>query len=512
MRRSTSATTRCSCCRGRRRGSNFSATSSIASRRSNASNPWQSSGSGDASWTQTSSSAVITWVRSRGTGDLGETRRAAAFRTDPGHHRRRRGLPVIAIKGRTSVHLGLRGMRPIPLAVILVASCTVDSPHDRAFVAMELSGRAGMTIRPPGEVAVLPPAVVLEDGLTESEAVAIALWNNPAFAAVLVDLDVSRAELEMAGVFRNPELSVLLPWGPKQIEATLALPLDALLHRPARVAAAKLDVERVAARLVRDGLGLIRDTQVSFAAAVLANDRAELARQKALVLERRSELVKLRTAVGDSSEAQATAALVDAGRVRNDAAVARNESMQARQQLRAILGLPADMDTPVLVPGLPDANLPPIATLLPIAMGSRPDLRAAEVGLAAAGERVGLTRAEIWQIALLADMDGVTGDPDEIGPGFAVELPLFDQRQAALARAGAEVQRAALRFAAVRFTIVQEVQQAFQLESAARDELAGLDGSLVPASEREVAETTRLVASGDESEDVVLRARLRRLE
>ena len=403
-------------------------------------------------------------------------------------------------------------MRSISLVLPFLAACTVDSPHDRASVAVALTERAGMTIRPPGEAAVLPPAVVLEDGLTESEAVATALWNNPAFAAVLVDLDISRAELEMAGMFRNPELSMLLPLGPKQFEATLSLPLDALLHRPSRIAAARLDVERVAARLVRDGLVLIRDTQVAFAAASFADDRAELARQKALMLERRAELARLRTAAGDSSEAQATAALVDAGRARNEATCAQNEAFHARQQLRAILGLPAEVETPVLVAGQPDVNLPPMATLLPIAMSSRPDLRAAELALAAAGERVGLTRAQIWQISLLADVNGETGDPDQVGPGFALELPLFDQRQGALARAGAEVQQAALRCTALRFAIVQELEQAFHQETAARGELVDLGSSLAPASEREVAEARRLVASGDESEEVVLRAQLRGVE
>src|SRR5262245_60484068 len=355
MPRSTSATTRCSCCRDRRRGRNCSATSSIASVRSSASNPWQSTGSGDGSWTQTSSSAGITWVRSRrGTSEARDIRpkplvvrsphaaQTAAQRDSLRAHGAK-ACHVIVVMGRTAPRLGWLRMRSIPLAVVLVASCTVDSPHDRAFVAMELSGRAGKTIRSPGEAAVLPPAVVLEDGLTESEAVAIALWNNPGFAAVLVDLDVSRAELEMAGVFRNPDLSLILPVGPKQLEATLLLPLDALLHRPARIAAAKLDVERVATRLVRDGLELIRATQLAFTAAVLANDRAETARQKALLLERRSELVRLRAAAGDSSEAQATAALVDAGRARSEASFARNEATRARQQLHAILGLSAEM-------------------------------------------------------------------------------------------------------------------------------------------------------------------------
>src|SRR5689334_14168492 len=75
-------------------------------------------------------------------------------------------------------------------------------------------------LRLDGEAA-LPPDVNLTDGITQEEAVAVALWNSPSFQATLTDLGIARADLAEAGLLRNPILSLLFPVGPKQMEFTL---------------------------------------------------------------------------------------------------------------------------------------------------------------------------------------------------------------------------------------------------------------------------------------------------
>ena len=76
---------------------------------------------------------------------------------------------------------------------------------------------------------VLPPNVNIADGLTQDEAVAIALWNNPDFQVQLANLGFARADLVEAGLLQNPVLSLLFPLGPKQLEATLRWPIEAAL-------------------------------------------------------------------------------------------------------------------------------------------------------------------------------------------------------------------------------------------------------------------------------------------
>jgi cobalt-zinc-cadmium efflux system outer membrane protein len=94
--------------------------------------------------------------------------------------------------------------------------------------------------------------------------VAIALWNNAALQADLAALKVARADLLDAGLLRNPTLQLLLPFGYTQFEMLLNLPGEILWQRPKRVAAAKIETDRVARGLEQNGLDLVRDVRCAY--------------------------------------------------------------------------------------------------------------------------------------------------------------------------------------------------------------------------------------------------------
>lgn len=394
-----------------------------------------------------------------------------------------------------------------PLLCALIAACATDSPHDRTFVAKQIDERSGASLRPAASNEPMPPGTRLTDGLTEAEAVAIALWNNPGFLAALTDLDVSRAELAEAGAFRNPALSLLFPLGPKQFEMTLTLPIDALLHRPHRVAIARIEVERVGAQLVRSGLDLIRDTQLAFGGVLHAMDQSTLADQAAALAARRAELAQSRANAGDIGEQEAAAATVTAGLAAAASTRARGERARALLRLFDQLGLPPETPAPAMVAGDPPSEPPPVAELHRMALAARPDLRAAELVVEAVGERAGMTHAEVWQVALLADVNGSTREQDQVGPGVALELPVFNQRGGTSDKADAEVVRSLGRLTALRASLLNDLQQCWQSEAAARASIEELRLTAVPANQRELAMATRLVTAGEEREDVLLTAR-----
>src|SRR4029453_12840845 len=100
--------------------------------------------------------------------------------------------------------------------------------------------------------------VSLYDGLTENHPVAIALWNNPALQAEMTALGLARADLIEAGQLRNPSLTLIFPFSTRILESVANWPFEALWQRPRRVAAAKLEQERVGESLVPRPLDLGR--------------------------------------------------------------------------------------------------------------------------------------------------------------------------------------------------------------------------------------------------------------
>ena len=122
-------------------------------------------------------------------------------------------------------------LSPLACALALSSGC-VSARNDVSQVSTEFERRSGhtMTNARPGEV-VLPPTVSLDDGLSEDEAVTLALWNNAAFQELFADLGLSRADLVQAGMLPNPTFSMLIPVGAKPLELTAKYPFEIFWQR-----------------------------------------------------------------------------------------------------------------------------------------------------------------------------------------------------------------------------------------------------------------------------------------
>ena len=109
-------------------------------------------------------------------------------------------------------------------AVLFLLAATGCAPSVSIATPDEVVRRTGMPTRPlDAQGTALPPGVAIDDGLTQDEAVAIALWNNPDFQVQLANLGFARADLVEAGLLQNPVLSLLFPIGPEAVRGHAAL-------------------------------------------------------------------------------------------------------------------------------------------------------------------------------------------------------------------------------------------------------------------------------------------------
>ncbi|MCA8976995.1 MAG: TolC family protein [Planctomycetes bacterium] len=355
----------------------------------------------------------------------------------------------------------------LTITALLLASCAVDADRfDRAHLSPELEQRTGHGLgsgAQPGETAI-PDGVVLDDGVSTEEAVAIALWNNAAFQAALSELGLKRAELIQAGLFANPSFGILFPIGPKQLEATLSAPLDAIWLRPGRIAVAELECERVAGLLVQGGLDLVRDVRVACADLALARANVGLASEMLELRKSAAEFFAARLRAGDVSELEAQDAAIESSTAAQQLARATHESDLAEARLRSLLGLGLDPEGPKVL--FLDERAESIdrefddEQLQSFAQQSRPDLRAAELLVDQAGERAGLASWQILRLTGVWDANAKGSEGFESGPGLQLELPLFDLGDGRSAKARAEVEQTVRQLWAVRHRVRAEVAEA----------------------------------------------------
>jgi len=403
----------------------------------------------------------------------------------------------------------------VNVLILLVAGCAAQSTYNRSYVSKGIHERTDYElgqISKPGEFH-LPDGVSLDDGLSEDEAVAVALWNNAQFQADLAALGFARADLIEADMLANPVFSLLFPIGPKALEMGLDVPIDSIWQRPRRIAAAKLDAQSLSENLIEHGLALIRDVRTTYADQWSAEERVRLAEQNARLQIQMVELAHAQLRAGDISELEASNVYVDSLRAADIVKVFSEEAAVSRLHLNALLGLISndarfDITPSKIAPGAQVS----IDKLLQTAFAARPDLRAAEIMIEAAGERLGWEKSKVYNLIAIIDAKDEGADSLTVGPGFSVEIPIFNQNDGQIARAKAELEQTTRQYEAVRQNIILQVRQAHTKYISAQEEFDLWNIGIVPALEETVQRTQKSLAAGAVSYLSVLQAREKLVE
>ena len=370
----------------------------------------------------------------------------------------------------------------------------------------------------------VPNGVKLEDGLSEDEAVAVALWNNATLHADLTVLGLARADLLDAGLLRNPILNLVLPIGPyRQFESALNFPLEVFWQRRKRVEAATIEVNRVAQSLEQNALNLMRDVRLAYTDWTFAVERVRLANEAVELRQQTTKLINVRLRVGDIGEIEATAARLDQSLATEQARRLRRDIVLARDRLRQLLGMseePTELTLPqtsliVLASLNAPASTPQpksFEEVLQAALTARPELRAAEIAIETAAKRAKWEHSRWTTLAGLLNLKQGEGVGFAPRPGIVAELPIFNRNQGGIARADAEVERASWQYLATRQRIANEVQDAFNQYWQARETLAQWQANILPPAETNVQLSEASFKSGDQSYLFVLDALRRRTE
>jgi len=185
----------------------------------------------------------------------------------------------------------------------------------------------------------LPPGASLEDGLTEDEAVMIALWNNAVFQETLVNVDIAHGDLVQAGLLPNPVGIFAFEMANKPLRYALEFPLEALWLQPIRVDAAKAEAERVSHQVSQAGLNLIRDTRRAYSDMLQAQAQADMFIESQTLRRRIAILAEKRFKAGDIALQEVNVTNLDALTAEQNAARSQFDIRTNEERLRFVMGV-----------------------------------------------------------------------------------------------------------------------------------------------------------------------------
>ena len=340
----------------------------------------------------------------------------------------------------------------------------------------------------------------LERPMTADAAVRVAMLRSPRLQQEYARLGLARAEVLEAVQIGNPRLSLsrdYLDPGSGYHRATgLSLPLADLLVLPVRTRLARAEFERAKLEIAGAVLHVATDVEAAWYRYVGAQQVADLRAAVAEGAEASAELAQRFYDAGNISELQLKQEQAATSEARIDAARARAEAGRARLALNTLLGLSGDEVAwktsdrlPMPVPQEDDPE-----TLAALAERSNLELLAARQQAAVLADALGITRRLRW----LGGTEIGYGQEKEAdgsrlrGPSLNLELPLFNQGQARLARSEALLAAALARVAQAELSVdnairlrAQEVREYSNIAGIHREALIPQREKVVERSQQE---------------------------
>ena len=337
---------------------------------------------------------------------------------------------------------------------------------------------------------------LLQRKLTSDDAVQVALLGNRELQAIYADLGVAQADLVQAGLFRNPILDAAVAFhlGPVRPDLQLGVVFSVLdaLYVPLRKRVAAARFEEAKLRVTGAVLDSVLKVRAAFYEHQANEQLLELRRTVVQALAASFEVSRRLHEAGNITDldlARDRAAL-EASRLGLRAAEVG--AGQSRERLNSLMGLSGSETAWEIDGRLPDveAEPPQAADIERSAVTRSLDLAHARQRIVSAGQQLGYDRATALIPAAELGV-GAEKEADEVwgvGPSVAIPIPLFDQGQARIARAAAELRRAQQEYYALAVRIRATARAARERLRGAQDRARYYRDIVLPLQERIVTE------------------------
>jgi cobalt-zinc-cadmium efflux system outer membrane protein len=336
------------------------------------------------------------------------------------------------------------------IAAIGVGGCASTSPKP-AFneVAGTVKSRTGHSVRWDRNTAEDDDArkavdSLLEKDLTVDAAVQVALLASPSLRSQFEELSISQADLVQAGLLKNPvfgfgrtawEMEHLAP----NLFATVEQDFLDIVTLPMRKRLAGTQLEATKLEVGDAVLRLAGEVRAAFYTAQAAHQVAAMRRlvNDAAVVS--AELAKRQYEAGNMNDLALNSELALASQTRLDLTRSEGDATVERERLNKLMGVwgpRTGWRVASRLPELPKDEVP-LDRLETVAIAQRLDIGAARREVQALDYALSLAKTTRWTGTLNVAVEAGRLSHNKqfsFGPSVAVEIPLFDQRQASIAR------------------------------------------------------------------------------
>jgi cobalt-zinc-cadmium efflux system outer membrane protein len=337
---------------------------------------------------------------------------------------------------------------------------------------------------------------LLQDTLTADGATQVALLNNRDLQALYGELGVAQAELVQAGLLKNPVFdgAVRFPVrsGPLALDLSVAVNFLDVFYVPLRKRVAAARFEAVKLQVTGTVLDFAATVQTAFYRYQANEQMLELKQTIVQALTASSEAAQRLHAAGNITALDLVRERVLAEEAKLQLRAAETAMHQSREHLNTLMGLWGPQTTWHIdrrLPDIPEQPLP-FDELETRALHQSIDVASARQRLLVAGEQLGVSRATalVPELPLGAGAEREEGAWD-VGPVFTSPIPLFDQGQARVERAMAELRRAQQEYYALGVRVRATARAVRERLQGAQDQALYYRDIVLPLRERIVNET-----------------------
>ncbi|MFL5319989.1 MAG: TolC family protein [Myxococcaceae bacterium] len=388
--------------------------------------------------------------------------------------------------------------RALLVTSLLVSGCaSIDPARGHSDVAKSVEARTGLKTHwengTPEDADVAKRVdELIHDGLTRERAVEIALVNNRRLQATYEELGISQAELVQAGLLKNPTFSGSVGFpilsGITETEFQLAQDFLDLFILPLRKKVAAEQFAADTARVTDAALQIATETSVAFVDVQAGAKEQELLGTLRETAVAARELARRQREAGNITELALASQEATASTADLEFSRAQLRLLEAREHLNRLLGLfgpqtawklAAELQPlPEKDPSLEHAESRAIRDRLDVEAARRTaDLMEEAVSVARTSRATGFV-----EIGIHTHQD--PNGPRLTGPTLSLELPIFDQRTALIARLEAQARQSRKTLEAVSIDVRSEVRVAVARFTIARRAAEQYSRELLPLRER----------------------------